>query len=32
MCNLHLTMMDRMGVHMEEFGDSTGRLEGLDLT
>jgi hypothetical protein len=31
MCNLHLTMMDRMGVHMEEFGDSTGRLEGLDL-
>jgi hypothetical protein len=31
MCNLYLTMMDRMGVHMEKFGDSTGRLEGLDL-
>ncbi|MGH7247064.1 MAG: DUF1552 domain-containing protein, partial [Pseudomonadota bacterium] len=32
MCNLFLTMMDRMGVHTEHFGDSTGRLEGLDLT
>lgn len=31
MCNLFLTMMDRMGVHMEHFGDSTGRLQGLDL-
>lgn len=31
MTNLHLTMMDRMGVHMEHFGDSTGRLSGLDL-
>jgi hypothetical protein len=31
MCNLFLTMMDRMGVHAEEFGDSTGPLEGLDL-
>jgi len=31
MCNLFLTMMDRMGVHTEEFGDSTGLLEGLDL-
>jgi hypothetical protein len=31
MCNMFLTMMDRMGVHAEEFGDSTGRLEGLDL-
>ena len=31
MCNLFLTMMDRMGVRMERFGDSTGRLEGLDL-
>jgi len=31
MCNLFLTMMDRMGVHAEEFGDSTGRLDGLDL-
>jgi len=32
MCNLFLTMMDRMGVRVEDFGDSTGRLEGLDLT
>jgi hypothetical protein len=31
MCNLFLTMMERMGVHMEDFGDSTGRLDGLDL-
>ena len=27
MCNLFLTMMDRMGVHMDRFGDSTGRLQ-----
>jgi hypothetical protein len=32
MCNLYLSMMDRMGVHMDQFGDSTGRLEGADLT
>jgi hypothetical protein len=31
MCNLFLTMMDRMGCHMENFGDSTGHLMGLDL-
>jgi hypothetical protein len=31
MCNLFLTMMDRMGVHTENFGDSTGRIEGLEL-
>lgn len=31
MCNLFLTMMDRMGVRMEHFGDSTGNLVGLDL-
>jgi hypothetical protein len=31
MCNLFLTMMDRMGVPTENFGDSTGRLTGLDL-
>jgi hypothetical protein len=30
MCNLFLTMMDRMGVHVEDFGDSTGRVTGLD--
>ncbi len=26
MCNLHLAMMERMGVGMEHFGDSTGEL------
>jgi hypothetical protein len=31
MCNLFLTMMDRMGVHVDRFGDSNGRLGGLDL-
>jgi hypothetical protein len=31
MCNMFLTMMDRMGVPTEHFGDSSGRLEGLDL-
>jgi hypothetical protein len=31
MCNLFLTMMDRMGVPTERFGDSTGSLQGLDL-
>jgi len=31
MCNLFLTMMDRMGLRMEFFGDSSGRLNGLDL-
>ncbi len=32
MCNLFLGMMDRMGVRMDHFGDSTGKLDGLDLT
>jgi hypothetical protein len=32
MCNLFLSMMDRMGAHMEHFGDATGRLEGVPLT
>jgi hypothetical protein len=32
MCNLFLTMMDRMGVPMEHFGDATGKLEGVDLS
>jgi hypothetical protein len=27
MCNLHLTLMDRMGVPIENFGDASGRLE-----
>lgn len=31
MSNLFLTMMDRMGVPAEHFGDATGRLAGLDL-
>jgi Protein of unknown function (DUF1552) len=31
MCNLFLTMMDHMGCRMENFGDSTGHLSGLDL-
>ena len=28
-CNLWLSLMDRMGVEEERFGDSTGRLAGL---
>jgi hypothetical protein len=32
MCNLFLTMMDRMGTRMDHFGDATGHLTGLDLT
>ena len=28
--NLHLSLMDRMGVHVDSFGDSSGRLSGLD--
>jgi len=32
MSNMFLTMMDRMGVKVDHFGDSTGRLDGLDLT
>ena len=32
MSNMFMTMMDRMGVHAENFGDATGRLNGLDLT
>jgi hypothetical protein len=28
-CNLHLSLMDRMGVEVESFGDSAGRLPGL---
>jgi hypothetical protein len=30
LCNLYLSMLDRMGVDMEQFGDSTQRL--LDAT
>lgn len=32
MANLYLTMMDRMGVRTEHFGDATGRLDGLNLS
>lgn len=32
MSNLFLTMMDNMGVHAEHFGDSTGRVDPLNLT
>jgi hypothetical protein len=31
MCNLFLSMLDRMGVHEEFFGDGTGRLRGLTI-
>lgn len=31
MSNLFVTMMDRMGVPVEHFGDSTGRIDGLNL-
>jgi hypothetical protein len=31
MSNLFLSMMDRMGVPADHFGDATGRLNGLDL-
>jgi len=31
MSNLFLSMMDRMGVPVDHFGDATGRLNGLDL-
>ncbi|MBL8212146.1 MAG: DUF1552 domain-containing protein [Bryobacterales bacterium] len=31
MSNLFLTMMDRMGVEVDHFGDASGRLRGLDL-
>lgn len=31
MSNLFVTMMDRMGVPVDYFGDSTGRIDGLDL-
>ncbi len=29
MSNLHLTLLDRVGVHMDSFMDSTGEIEGL---
>jgi hypothetical protein len=32
MSNMHRTLMDRMGAKVEFFGDSTGKLEGLNLS
>jgi hypothetical protein len=32
MCNLFMTMMDRMGVQSDYFGDATGPLQGLDIS
>src|SRR5262245_2845416 len=32
LANLFLTMMDRMGIRVEHFGDATGQLDGLDLS
>jgi len=29
--NLFISMMERMGVHTDTFGDSTGKLRGLDV-
>ena len=31
LANLHLTMMDKLGMPVEQFGDGTGTLEGLSL-
>ena len=31
MCNLFLTMMDRMGAPVDDFGDANGRLAGMEL-
>lgn len=32
MCNLHLSLMDRMGVPVENFGDASGRLDPASLS
>jgi hypothetical protein len=32
MCNFHLTLMDRMGVHVDNFGDASGPLDPASLT
>ncbi|HVW04791.1 MAG TPA: DUF1552 domain-containing protein [Vicinamibacterales bacterium] len=32
MCNLHLTLMDRMGVHLDNFGDASSPLDPASLT
>lgn len=30
LCNLHLSILDRLGVELPRFGDSTGKLKELD--
>jgi hypothetical protein len=30
--NLYMTLMDRMAVPVEHFGDATGQLKGVDLS
>ena len=30
MCNLYLSMMDKMGVRVDRFGDARQRLAGID--
>jgi hypothetical protein len=30
LCNLYVSMLDRVGARVDRFGDSTGPLEGLD--
>jgi hypothetical protein len=32
MANVQLTLMDRMGVHVEHFGDASGRIAPASLT
>jgi hypothetical protein len=29
LANLHVTLLDKLGVHVDKFGDSTGKLENL---
>ncbi len=29
LANLHLTLLDRVGVHLDQFGDSNGKVEDL---
>jgi len=29
LCNLYLRLLDHFGIELDQFGDSTGRLEGL---
>ena len=30
LCNLYLSMLDHVGINVDRFADSTGRLPGLD--